>query len=137
MAAIIARISRANIERKRNKKLVINIDKSNVELPAFGTHFDPHVHNKYLRCKRLAQERKKDEKRAFLQELFSQEDSLLNDGKETLERNLIRNEAERNGFKVRMNNPTWSDWCVTGLIASLFIAAFAIMGCVIYAMMAY
>ena len=41
MAAIIAKITRENRERKKRRKNTIGIKKSRYTLPAFKDHFDP------------------------------------------------------------------------------------------------
>lgn len=51
MAGIIARMARANWERKKGRLGSRNLtsDKSNKELPPFGERFVPDLHNTYLR----------------------------------------------------------------------------------------
>ena len=69
MAAIIAQLSRANWERKKNKRRTVPPDKSVSILPAFDARFDPLVHNPYLRCKTVAEEKKRREKLRFVDEV--------------------------------------------------------------------
>ena len=47
MAAIIAQISLQAANRRKDQTKRIPIDKSNVKLPSFDTHFDPTKHNAY------------------------------------------------------------------------------------------
>ena len=51
MAGIIARMARANWERKKGRLGSRNLtsDKSNKVLPPFGERFVPDLHNTYLR----------------------------------------------------------------------------------------
>ena len=70
MAAIIAQLSRANWERKKNKRRTVPPDKSVSILPAFDARFDPLVHNPYLRCKTVAEEKKRREKLRFVDEVL-------------------------------------------------------------------
>ena len=57
MAGIIARMARANWERKKGNlgKRNLTSDKSNKVLPPFGERFDPDLHNTYLRQAGTAQ----------------------------------------------------------------------------------
>ena len=51
MAAIIAQISLQAANRRRDQTKRIPIEKSNVKLPPFDTHFQPERHNTYtVRC---------------------------------------------------------------------------------------
>ena len=55
MAGIIARMARANWERKKGRLGSRNLtsDKSNKVLPPFGERFVPDLHNTYLRREQL------------------------------------------------------------------------------------
>ena len=56
MAGIVARITKANWERRTNQRRQISSEKSNLHLPPFDRAFDPSKHNKYMsrRMARLA-----------------------------------------------------------------------------------
>ena len=62
MAAIIAQLSRANWERKKNARKSLPPDKSATFLPPFGDRFLPEVHNKFVRSKRLVKEKRRRDK---------------------------------------------------------------------------
>ena len=49
MAGIIAQLSRANWERKKNKKRQFPSDKCMTSIDPFGPTFEPSLHNHYLR----------------------------------------------------------------------------------------
>ncbi len=98
MAAIIAQLSRANRERRRNAKKTLPPDKSAAFLPPFERRFVPEVHNKYLRCQRLLKEKKRQEKIAYVQDIIeSASENLLDDRLEQLKKSL----AKRKGFPDR------------------------------------
>ena len=48
MAGIVARITKANWERRTNQRRQISSEKSNLHLPPFDRTFDPTKHNKYM-----------------------------------------------------------------------------------------
>ncbi|XP_059083857.1 uncharacterized protein LOC131881106 [Tigriopus californicus] len=90
MAAIIAQLSRANWERKKNKRKAIPPEKSTAYLPPFERTFLAEKHNKYVRCKLALIEKIKAEKLTFAEELLVSEKNLLNDGVRCFQRNFRR-----------------------------------------------
>ena len=72
MAAIIARLARANRERKKNLGKWLPAEKSAVVLMPFEKNFDPVKHNKYIRAKTMMQERLKREKVEWVREAFNE-----------------------------------------------------------------
>ena len=72
MAAIIAQLSRANRERKKNRVNLLPAEKSRVILMPFEQHFDPEKHNPYVRAKVQSQKRKREAKLKWIGSTFEE-----------------------------------------------------------------
>ena len=91
MAAIIAQISRANLERKARRTKQISSDKSVSFIVPYDLKFDPEIHNKYVKSKKIRDERLRKEKLEFVRKLLDSEENILDDRKRQLKMTLVAN----------------------------------------------
>ena len=56
MAGIVAQITKANWERKKNRSKHISADKSNYYIAPFDASYDPEKHNNYVKRKKQREE---------------------------------------------------------------------------------
>ncbi len=109
MAAIVAQITKANWERKQNRKYYVNTEKSTYFIPPFDEHFDPVKHNVYMKRK------------AAYEKQHAREEAIKNLKKEAAER-VKAIEAER-----EKNEPLATKWMKAFLGAGILALPMALL----------
>ena len=128
MAAIIAQLSNANRARQRRKHRHYPPDKSLYEIPPFDVRFEPELHNKYLRCKRILHEKEQLEKLHFIHEVSTKSKDILDDRFELLHQNVIKVRRKRAmGKKLSFASDSGSMDLVIAVAALVFLTFFVLL----------